>query len=126
MKASFRCLQELSCVLCSEPHESCQLQLILNFYYPCKYYPKSRSLNSTLSSFQTLHTANAYVSQLLCLFLSGAPTDSLCFFQVLQSKIYISLNSRLFPSGNPIEILRLSAETLRLSAHLCPPFRCSN
>jgi len=49
MEASIRCLQGLSCVLCSEPRESCQLQHILNFYYRCNYYPKSRFLDSTPS-----------------------------------------------------------------------------
>ena len=125
MEASVRCLQELSCVLCSEPHETCQLQLILNCYYPCKYYPKSRSLNSILSSVQALQpqlymSLNCSVSSFKVLqptvyVFNPSPSS----FQVLQSNIYISLNLHLFPSDIPIE-------TLRLSNHLCPPFRCIN
>ena len=121
MEASVRCLQGLGCVCCAKSHESCQLQLIPNFYYPCKYYPKSRSLNSTLSSFQALQpqsltSLNCSVSSFQVLQTTVYvfnPSPS--FFQVLQSKIFISLNSYLYPSGTPIE-------TLRLSTHLSPPF----
>ena len=105
-------------------HESCQLQIILNFYYPCKYYLMSRSLNSTLLFFQELQpqlprSLNRSVSFLRVFqprVYVFSPSPS--FLQVLQSKLCISLNSYLFPSGAPIE-------TLRLSTRLSPLFKCS-
>ena len=106
MEASIRCLQRFSCVLCSETHESCQLQNILNFYYPCKFYPKSRSLDSTSSSFRSSNRNCVCLSTALCLHFR-------CF-----NREFIFQPIFLVPSGAPIE-------TLRLSTQLSPPFKCS-
>jgi hypothetical protein len=141
MEVSMRCLQGFSCVLCSEPHDSCHLQLTLNFYYSFKYCLKPRSLDSI--SLSGAPPAIAYICQLICLFRSDAPTESLYVqhllslsfqypnrnfiflsthlssLQTLHSKLYVSQFTFLFHSGAPIE-------TLRLLTHLSLPFRCSN
>jgi hypothetical protein len=138
MEASIRCLQGLSCVLCSEPHDSRQLQLILSFYSSCKYYPKSRSLISILSSFQALQqqlhmSLNRYVSSLqlfqpcfqpISLFPSSAPIETLYFSQLISPTFRLSNRkiTSLNWSLSSIQVL----QTFGLSDYLSPPFRCSN
>ena len=101
----------------------------------------SRSLNSTLSSFQALQPQlhlslnlsvsslgapiETCVSRLISLFPSGAPikTLRLSTHHFLSFRCsnwnFVSRLISLFPSGAPIE-------TLRLSTHHFLPFRCSN
>jgi hypothetical protein len=122
MEVSIWCLQGFSRVLCSKPHESCQLQLILNLYYSCKYYPKSRSLDSTPSSFRSynrncLHLSTALSLPFRCsnrefMFSTHLP----CSFS-RSSRSFTSLNS----SFSSVQVL----QTLRLSTHLSPLFKCS-
>jgi hypothetical protein len=121
MEASFRCWQGLGCVLCSEPHESRQIQIILNFYSPCKYYPKSRTLISTVSSFQALQpqlhvSLNSSVSSLQVLqprvYVFNPSSFSL---QVLQSKLYVSqLISLLYSSAPSFTSLSSSLSSLQV------------
>jgi hypothetical protein len=99
VEASIRCLQGLSCVLCSEPHESCQLQLLLNFTTPVNI-TLSLGLSTQLYHLSGATTEIAYVFQPLCLFPSVAPTESLCFQPI-----------SLFLSSAPIETLYFSQLT---------------
>jgi hypothetical protein len=127
-----------SAVFSALNHESCQLQIMLNFYYLCKCYPKSRSLNSTLSFFQALQpqlprSLNRSVSSLQVFqprVYVFSPSPS--FLQKFQSKLYVSqLISLLYLSAPNFTSLNSSLssiqvlQTLRLSTQFSPLFKCS-